>query len=402
MNKMVQVSGATESSATARPAPWPSYAQDEIDAATEVLRSGRVNQWTGDKVVAFERAYDAYLGTGRSIALANGSLALELALLAFRIGPGDEVIVTPRSFVASASCVRLVGATPVFADVDPDSGNLTPETVAAVLTPRTRAIIPVHLAGWPVDMPGLMALARQHDLRVIEDCAQAHGAFIDGTPIGAFGDAAAFSFCQDKIITTAGEGGLVSFRDEAAYRWAWSFKDHGKNRDKMAAGGGSGFRFVHDMVGTNWRMIEISAVIGLLQLAKLPDWREARAANAAVWKRHVGALDGIRMPECPDNHRNAFYKLYAYVDGPIDRANRIRDAVLAHPDAATLRIFSGSCPELYREGAMTDLGVQPLPIAHDLGLRSLLFEVHPTLDRDELEGRAQRVAGVIAAAMAAQ
>lgn len=399
MHKMVELSAVTE--CDARPARWPVYAQDEIDAVMDVLRSGRVNQWTGDKVVAFERAYDAYLGTGRSIALANGSLALELALLAFKIGPGDEVIVTPRSFVASASCVRLVRATPVFADVDPDSGNLTPATVAAVLTPRTRAIIPVHLAGWPVDMPGIMALARAHNLLVIEDCAQAHGAFIDGTPIGAFGDAAAFSFCQDKIITTGGEGGLVTFQDDAAYRWAWSFKDHGKSRETMAAPGGSGFRFVHEMVGTNWRMLEMSAVIGLLQLAKLPDWREARAANAAIWIRHIGAIEGIRLPVCADNQLNAFYKLYAYVDGHVERANRIRDAVLAHPDAGTLRIFSGSCPELYREGAMRDLGVAPLPTAHDLGLRSLLFEVHPTLDHDELDARARRVAGIIAAAVAA-
>lgn len=400
MHKMLDLPGTTECEATARPAPWPSYAADEIDAVTEVLRSGRVNQWTGDRVVAFERAYDAYLGTGRSIALANGSLALELALLAFGIGPGDEVIVTPRSFVASASCVRLVGATPVFADVDPDSGNLTSETVAAVLTPRTRAIIPVHLAGWPVDMPEMMALARAHDLRVIEDCAQAHGAFVAGKPVGAFGDAAAFSFCQDKIITTGGEGGLVSFQNDAAYHWAWSYKDHGKNREKMTATGGSGFRFIHDMVGTNWRMLEMSAVIGLAQLAKLPDWREARAANAAIWMRHLGRVDGLRMPICSQRDVNAFYKLYAYVDGPAARANKVRDAVLAHPDAGKLRIFSGSCPELYREGAMIDLGVAPLPVAHDLGLRSLLFEVHPTLDHDELEARAERVAALIANAIA--
>lgn len=405
MHKIIDLPDAAEDDAASEatrpsPAPWPSYAADEIDAVVEVMRSGRVNQWTGDKVVAFERAYDAYLGTGRSIALANGSLALELALLAFRIGPGDEVIVTPRSFVASASCVRLVGATPVFADVDPNSGNLTCESVAAAITPRTKAIIPVHLAGWPVDMPGMMALARANDLLVIEDCAQAHGAFINGKPVGAFGDAAAFSFCQDKIITTGGEGGLVSFQDDAAYRWAWSFKDHGKNRDKMGTPGGSGFRFIHDMVGTNWRMLEMSAVIGLAQLAKLPNWREARAANAAIWMRHLGAIDGIRIPTCPAGSVNAFYKLYAYVDGPAERANCIRDAVLAHPDAGRLRIFSGSCPELYREGAMTDLGVAPLPVAHDLGLRSLLVEVHPTLDPVELDARAARVAALITAAMA--
>ncbi len=377
---------------------WPFYAQDEVDGVVAALRSGKVNQWTGNRVVAFQQAYDDYLGRGRSIALANGSLALELALRAWGIGEGDEVVVTPRTFVASASCVRLVGATPVFADVDPDSGNITAETIAAVLTPRTKAVIPVHLAGWPADMPAICALAAEHDLKVLEDCAQAHGAEIDGRPVGTFGDAAAFSFCQDKIISTGGEGGLTSFVDDADFAWAWSFKDHGKNLDKITTPvPGSGFRYLHDAVGTNWRMLETSAVIGIAQLGKLDTWRDARAERAAIWQDALGSIDGLRAPTPPNGElRHANYKWYAYVehDGDLDAAQARRDAILARATERGIRAFTGSGSEAYLEGAFADLNVAPLPVAHELGRTSLMFEVHPTLDLDRLRRRAAAVAEI--------
>ncbi len=378
---------------------WPFYAEDEIEAVAETLRSGKVNQWTGDRVVAFQDAYDTHLGRGRSIALANGSLALEIVLRAWGIGPGDEVVVTPRTFVASASCVRLVGATPVFADVDRDSGNITAETIAAKITPRTKAVIPVHLAGWPVDMPAIRALAEQHGFKVLEDCAQAHGAEIDGRPVGTFGHAAAFSFCQDKIISTGGEGGLTVFTDDADFEWAWSFKDHGKNRTKITAPvAGSGFRYLHDAVGTNWRMLETSAVIGIAQLAKLDAWRDARAERAAIWQEALGAIDGLRAPVPTGDVRHANYKWYAYVDpsdGDLDAAEARRDEILARASKLGIRAFSGSGSEEYREGAFADLHVEPLPVAHELGRTSLMFEVHPTLDLERLRRRAAVVADIV-------
>jgi dTDP-4-amino-4,6-dideoxygalactose transaminase len=374
---------------------WPFYAEDEILAAAEVLRSGKVNQWTGARVFEFEQTYTRLLRNGRAIALANGSVALELALRAFGIGAGDEVIVTPRSFVASAFCVRLVGATPVFADIDPDSGNISAETIAAALTSRTRAIIPVHLGGWPADMPAIMALAREHGLKVIEDCAQAHGAEIDGLPVGSFGDAAAFSFCQDKIISTAGEGGLVTFRDDEAFEWAWSFKDHGKDRGRaLERPAKPGFRWLHDQVGTNWRMTEVSAAIGLLQLDKLPQWHARRKRNAESWAEALRAVPGLRVPEPPRNVSHGYYKFYAYVDvGPADN-ERVRDAILAAASETGLRAFSGSCSEIYREAAFADLEVAPLPVARALGESSLMFEVHPTLDPMRLRDRADAAAQI--------
>jgi len=192
------------------PKSWPYYAPDEVQAVTDVLLSGKVNYWTGQVSRQFEQAYADYLGVKHTIAVANGTLALDLAWVALGIGQGDEVIVTSRTFLASVSSIVLAGAKPVFADVDVDSQNITVDTIKAVLTPKTKAIICVHLAGWPCDMPAIMAFAREHNLYVIEDCAQAHGAQINGQAIGSFGDIAAFSFCQDKIMSTGGEGGLVA------------------------------------------------------------------------------------------------------------------------------------------------------------------------------------------------
>ena len=376
---------------------WPFYDEDELAAAMAVLSSGKVNQWTGDRVFEFERAYTRYLRNGRAIALANGSVALELALRAFGIGPGDEVIVTPRTFVASAFCVRLVGATPVFAEVDRDSGNITAETIAAVATPRTKAVIPVHLGGWPADMPAIMAMARERGFYVIEDCAQAHGAEIDDLPVGSFGDAATFSFCQDKIITTGGEGGLVTFRDEAAYEWAWSYKDHGKDRRRaLERPDKPGFRWLHDSVGTNWRMLEVSAAIGLVQMDKLEQWRLRRTRNAETWAEALRHVRGLRVPGPETRMAGAYYKFYAYVDADSAEDERLRDRILKEAADAGLRVFSGSCSEVYREAAFADLDVEPLPVARELGRTSLMFEVHPTLDPLRLRSRADAVAEIAA------
>lgn len=374
---------------------WPTYAEDEIEAVAAVLRSGKVNQWTGDEVFAFESACSTRLGVGRGIALANGSVALEIALRAFRVGPGDEVVVTPRTFVASAYCVRLVGAIPVFADVDPNSGNITADSIEAVLTDRTKAAIPVHLAGWPCDMPRIMALAASRGLRVIEDCAQAHGASIDGRPVGSFGDAAAFSFCQDKIISTGGEGGFTSFRDDAAWEWAWSFKDHGKNWRKVNEPASKpGFRWLHDSVGTNWRLTGPQAAIGLRQLEKLDEWHASRQRNALIWAEALTPIDGLRVPLPPRGHEHAFYKFYAYLSAAKGAAD-LRDEILRRANDAGLRVFSGSCSEVYRESAFRDLAVAELPVAKALGESSLMMEVHPTLRPEKLRQRAELLAGVV-------
>lgn len=374
---------------------WPFYAEDEINAAADVLRSGKVNQWTGPHVFAFQDECARRFGGEHGIAVANGSLALELALRAFGIGPGDEVVVTPRTFMASASCVRLVGAIPVFAEVDRDSGNITAATIEAVLTSRTKAIIPVHLAGWPCEMPQIMALADRHGLFVIEDCAQSHGAEIDGRPAGSFGHAAAFSFCQDKIISTGGEGGFTSFKDERLWEWAWSYKDHGKNWQKVRSPAITpGFRWLHDTVGTNWRLTGPQAAIGSVQLRKLDSWIHARTRNAGLWAEALATIPGLRIPQARDGLKHAFYKFYCYVDAP--DAERKRNEIARRAGESGLRLFSGSCSEVYLEGAFSDMRHPDLAIARELGATSLMLEVHPT-QRAELVVRRAALLGGIAA-----
>lgn len=374
---------------------WPFYAEDEIQAVADVLRSGLVNQWTGPEVFEFQDALARTFGGGHSIALANGSLALELPLRAFGIGPGDEVIVTPRTFVASATCVMLLGATPVFADIDPDSGNITPESIEEVLTERTKAIIPVHISGWPCDMPAIMALAERRGLFVIEDCAQSHGATIDGRPAGSFGHAAALSFCQDKIISTGGEGGATLFRDEEAFDRAWSFKDHGKNRRKVEAPQTRpGFRWLHDSVGTNWRLTGPQAAIGLRQLEKLGEWHSARTRNAAIWTEALANLPGIRVPLPDERFRHAYYRLNFYLRPGAEEA---RDEILARAGEAGLRLFTGSCSEVYLEEAFRDLPRPDLPNARAMTRSSLAVETHPTLSPERLRLRAATLAGIVRA-----
>jgi len=214
-------------------ATWPSYSDEEATAVRNVILSNKVNYWTGTECREFEKEFAAWVGTEYAVALSNGTLALDVALKAIHISPGDEVIVTPRTFLASASCIVNAGAVPVFADVDRDSQNITADTIRAVLTPRTRAIICVHLAGWPCDMDPIMELAKTHDLFVIEDCAQAHGARYRGRMVGSIGHIGAWSFCQDKIMSTGGEGGMVTTNSRVWWTAMWSYKDHGKSWEAM-------------------------------------------------------------------------------------------------------------------------------------------------------------------------
>lgn len=387
-------------------APWPYYAPDEIEAVTRVLASGRVNFWTGKECVQFEAEYADYVGVRHAITLANGTLALELALYALDIGPGDEVVVPSRTFIASASCAVARGATPVVADIDPVSQNLTPETVRAVLTPRTRAIVAVHLAGWPCDMEPIMRLAREHGLYVIEDCAQAHGARYQGRPVGSFGDAAAFSFCQDKIISTGGEGGMLLTNNSLVWEKAWAYKDHGKSYDAVHRREHPlGFRWLHESFGSNWRMTEMQAAIGRLQLTKLDQWVAARRRHAALLAEGLVSVPGLRLtPEVPAI-KHAYYRYYAFLDTDKLREDWDQTRVVAAIQAEGVPCFVGSCGEIYREKAFSLAGwpaSRRHPVAHQLAETSLAFLVHPTLSDQDMQETCLAVKKVMRAAVKSQ
>lgn len=369
--------------------PWPSYTQEEADAVQRVLLSNKVNYWTGQECREFEREFAAFAGTEYAVAVANGTVALDLALKGLGVGEGDEVVVTPRTFLASVTSVINAGATPVFADVDTDTQNITPETVVKVLSPKTKAILCVHLAGWPCDMDGMVALAQEYGIFVIEDCAQAHGATYKGRPVGGLGDVGCWSFCQDKIMTTGGEGGMVTCNNRDLWSRMWSFKDHGKSWEAVyEREHPPGFRWLHNSVGTNWRMTEMQAAIGLLQLARMPDWTAARRANCeAIWSTATG-LPGLRVPEIPNFIGHAGYKCYLFVDESVLAADWTRDRIMREIVAAGVPCFSGSCSEVYLEKAIADRGIGPketLPMARWLGETSLMFLVHPTLTSAEVK-----------------
>ncbi len=383
--------------------PWPMFGEDEIRAAADVLASGRVNYWTGEACRRFEEEFAAYAGTAHAITLANGTLALEAALHAMEIGPGDEVIVPARTFIASASCAVARGAVPVVADVDPVSQTLTAESVRAVLTPRTRAIVAVHLAGWPCDMDAIMALAREHGIKVVEDCAQAHGATYRDRPVGSLGDCAAFSFCQDKIMTTGGEGGMLLTSDRTFWERAWAYKDHGKSYEAvMRPNHPTGFRWLHESFGSNFRMTEMQAAIGRLQLAKLPQWLDARRRNAGLLDRGFAAIPALRLTIPPREIGHAYYKYYAFLDAAAVADGWDIARIIEAINAEGVPCYSGSCSEIYLERAFRERGWGPaerLPVARRLGEASLMFLVHPTLGEAEMEDTIRAVGKVMKAAL---
>ena len=384
--------------------PWPSFTDEEVEAVARVLRSGRVNAWTGEECRAFEQEFAAWVGTKHALALSNGTVALEAAWRALGIGPGDEVVTTPRSFQASASSIAMAGARPVFADVDRETQNITPETVAPLITPRTRAILCVHLAGWPCDMTGFRELADAHDLKLVEDCAQAHGAALGGRSVGSFGDVAAWSFCQDKIMTTGGEGGMLTTGDETLWKAAWSFKDHGKSWDAvLERQHPPGFRWLHESWGTNARMMEMQAAIGRIQLARMPAWHAARQRNANALAASLNEHPALRVPMPPADVEHAWYKFYAFVRSEKLKPEWDRDRIMRVVSDAGVPCYSGSCPEMYREKSFTEAGMAPakrLPVAKELGETSLMFLVHPTIGQEHIEQTCTVVGDVMAQATA--
>lgn len=381
---------------------WPSFTEVEIAAVAKVMRSNKVNYWTGQECREFEKEFAFATEVSHAIALANGTLALDLCWKTLGIRSGDEIIVTPRTFLASASSIVNAGAIPVFADVDPDSQNITPETAAKVLTKKTRAILCVHLAGWPCDMDGFGALAETYNLFLVEDCAQANGAAWQGKPVGGLSNMAAWSFCQDKIMTTGGEGGMVTTNNRELWSKGWSYKDHGKSWEAVYERNHlPGFRWLHESFGTNWRMIEIQAAIGRLQLKRLPDWNYQRTINAMQIFKAARQFSALRVPEIPKGVAHAFYKAYVFVKPEAIKEDWSRNRIISEINELGVPCYQGSCSEVYLEKAFDHTPGRPnrrLPTAQKLGETSLMFLVHPTLTQLEIDRTTTAIAQVLSRA----
>lgn len=382
--------------------PWPSFTEEEANAVRDVVLSNKVNYWTGQECREFEKEFAAWAGTKYAVALSNGTLALDVALKAVGVCVGHDVIVTPRTFLASASTVVTAGANPVFADVDLNSQNITAESIEKVLTPNTKAVIVVHLAGMPADMDPIMALAKKHGFAVIEDCAQAHGAKYKGRSVGSIGHIGAWSFCQDKIMTTGGEGGMVTTNDKTLWSRMWSYKDHGKSFEAVyEREHPPGFRWVHESFGTNWRMLEVQAVIGRIQLTRMSDWTAKRQANGAELDKAAGEFDCIRLVTVPSYIEHAEYKHYMFVKPEQLADGWDRDRIVNEIVERGVPCFQGSCSEVYLEKAFDNTPWRPekrLPNAVELGETSIMFLVHPTLTEAEIAKTTQVMKEVFALA----
>jgi len=378
---------------------WPSFTQEEADAVSQVLLSNKVNYWTGEQCREFEKEFASWVGCKHAIALANGTLALEVALKALGIGSGDEVIVTPRTFIASVSCIVTVGAVPVFADVDRDTQNISADTIAKVVTSRTKAVICVHLAGMPCDMDPIMDLAQVHELFVIEDCAQAHGAKYKGQSVGSIGHIGAWSFCQDKIMTTGGEGGMVTTNDQVLWSAMWSYKDHGKSWNAVyEKEHPPGFRWLHESFGSNYRMLEMQAAIGRIQLQKVSEWKRTRLEYAKMIWNIASQQSWLRVPDIPDWADHAAYKCYVFVKPSALPDGWDRKRVMTEINALGVPCYSGSCSEIYLEKAFENTKWRPkerLTVAKKLGETSLMFLVHPVLRIEDIEKTCEVICGVL-------
>ena len=369
--------------------PWPLFTQKEADAISKVLLSNKVNYWTGNEGRQFEKEFANWCESNYAVAVANGTLALDLALKALDISVGDEVIVTPRSFIASVSCVVNAGAIPVFADVDLNSGNITAKSIKTKVSDKTKAIICVHLAGFPCEMDDIMQLAQEQNLYVIEDCAQAHGATYKGKSVGSIGHIGCWSFCQDKIMSTGGEGGMVTTNDESLWKRMWAYKDHGKSYEAVyEREHPEGFKWLHESFGTNWRMTEMQSAIGRIQLGRMDNWHQKRKDNAQEILNICARLPNvIRLSKIENDIEHAWYKLNVYIrpEGLKDQWDR--DRISDEINQLGIPCYSGSCAEIYLEKAF-DNKFRPekrLTNAQELGKKTLMFLVHPTLTANEIK-----------------
>lgn len=393
--------------------PWPDYGEEEVAAAVAVLRSGHLARQSGSEVRAFEQAFAERYGVKHAIAVSSGTAALHVALAALGVGPGDDVINTAHCFIGTATPVLHAGAVPIFADIDPRTFNIDPASVETKITPHTKAIVPVHLNGCPADMAAFLDIAQRHDLFVVEDAAQAHGALYDGQLVGTIGDVGCFSFWEDKILTTGGEGGMVITDDDDLAHRARKIHHHGEERsdgDYYAAER----LYFHDMLGYNFRMTEVQGALGRVQLTRLDDYVAARRQHAHHLSRLLADVPGIIPPYEPPEAQHAFYKYIIRLDCDVITAPALQfmTALQAEGIACSRRyptplhqqpLFTEhkgygntQAPFSWYEGTLPQYG-SGLPAAEQLPDALIMIRMQPTFSEQDVEQIAQAVAKVAAA-----
>ena len=379
---------------------WPFFSKGEIKAVRKILESNKVNYLFGDEGDRFEKNFAKFSDSKYALAVANGTLALDLCMRSIGISKNDEVIVTGRTFIASASCISILGGTPVFVDVDLNSQNINVELIKRAITKKTKAIICVHFAGFPCDMPEIMKMAKKNSLFVIEDCAQAHGAKINNRSVGSFGDINAWSFCNDKIMTTGGEGGMVTTNNKNLYNWICSFNNHGKDLRKYYAISKKAintFPLIHDSLGLNYRLTEMQSAIGNFQLNKMQSWIRIRNRNAEIIIKKLKDLDLIVTPNIDKKFSHAFYKLYLTIDPNYLKPKKNRGSILKELNKRGVMASFGSSGRVFAEKAFHKFKTVPpgLPNSSFLEENSIMIQVHPTITKNEISNTASIIHKVL-------
>ena len=331
---------------------WPAFAPETLEDVLEPIRTGKVNYWTGKKGMEFEEKWAEYIGAKMAISCTNGTAALHIAIASLGIGPGDEVIVPSYSFIASSFSVVQAGAIPVFCDVT-DDHTIDPAKIEELITPKTKGIIVVHLYGVVADMGPILEIAKKHNLKVIEDCAQCFGGEYKGIKAGMIGDVGCFSFCQSKHFTTGGEGGMVVTNDEDLGWECRSFRDHGydvKTRMNMLALEEK-LPYIHTRVGFNYRMTEIQSVIGINELKRFENWNLARRFKyAKMYDEAFAGLEGIAKLPVNTEERKCSYWWYP-INLDIDKLDCNAAQFVKALMAKNIPCYGIQWPEAYEEKA---------------------------------------------------
>ena len=364
---------------------WPNFSKNLISKVSEILDSGKINYTDGPYGVKFEKKFSKFVGNKYSIAICNGTAALEVAIKSLRLPKNSEILVSARSFFSSASCIVNTGYIPVFADVNLLTQNISLDDIKKKITKRTKAIICVHLGGLPCDMYGIKKLASKKKIQIIEDCSQAHGASIDNKQAGSFGDISTWSFCNDKIISTLGEGGMISTDKKKIYEFCKRQINHGtnfKNNKKTEK-----FIYNKDYFGTNLRLTEIQSYAGLEQLKNI---NKVQKKRANISKKYLNLISKYKnYLDCyypPKKIKSAWYRLYFFIKTDIKNYQKLRLKIIKDLRNNDLKCFTGSCPEIYLEKAFKKLNkTKPIRLKNCkiLGETSIALDINHTLEHSQ-------------------